>query len=303
LGEEKKAPLANMNPALFIVITLAVVFVTYQIIGGVFSALFTGIEPGSRIKDIRTFRIVISFSQFMFLLTPVILLNMLRGDEVKSTFKLHTPDIKMFLLSLAGILIIQPFLQLYLILQNKIFFSLPFGGETLKRIKDFFDLIEASVMEMVKSHSAIEFMVVVFVIAVTPAICEEFLFRGLIFSNMQKFLKASYAIVFSGILFALFHFDPFNLIPLIILGIYITLTAYYSGSIYTAIAVHFINNFISAAAVYFIGEEFASSSSVVSPEEFRQLIIWGSISLVIFIIILISMQKLFKKNKTGLIAN
>ncbi|HEY5535811.1 MAG TPA: CPBP family intramembrane glutamic endopeptidase [Ignavibacteria bacterium] len=303
MEEEKKAPLANMNPALFIVITLAVVFVTYQIIGGVISALFTGIEPGVRIKDIRTFRIVISFSQFMFLLIPVILLNMLRGDDVKSTFKLHTPDIKMFLLSLAGILIIQPFLQLYLILQNKIFFSLPFGGETLKRIKDFFDMIEASVMEMVKSHSVIEFMVVVFVIAVTPAICEEFLFRGLIFSNMQKFLKVSYAIIFSGILFALFHFDPFNLIPLIILGIYITLTAYYSGSIYTAIAVHFINNFISAAAVYFIGEEFASNSSLSTPEEFRQLIIWGSISLVIFILILITMRKLFKKNKTGLIAN
>jgi hypothetical protein len=303
LDEEKKAPLSNINPALFIVVSLAIVFITYQVIGGVITALFTGLDAGSKIKDIKTFRIVISFSQFMFLLAPVIVLNLLRGDDVRSTFRLRPPDIKMFLLSITGILVIQPFLQLYLTLQNKIISSLPFGGETLKQLKDFFDIIEASIMELVKSHSAIEFAVVVFVIAISPAICEEFLFRGLIFSNMQKFLKASYAVAFTGILFALFHFDPFNLIPLVILGIYITLTAYYSGSIYTSITVHFINNLISTAAVYFLGEEFTNNSMDVSPDEFIQLLIWGSVSILMFILIIFIMKKLFQKNKIELVSD
>jgi membrane protease YdiL (CAAX protease family) len=150
------------------------------------------------------------------------------------------------------------------------------------------------VMEVVKSHSRVEFMTVVFVIAVTPAICEEFLFRGLILTNLLKFLRPVLAIIFTGLIFALFHFDPFNLVPLIILGIYITIASYASNSIYTAIVLHFINNFISAMGVYVLGEEFTSSTKNVSPEEFQQLLLWGVISAILFVIILISVRKLYK---------
>jgi hypothetical protein len=221
-------------------------------------------------------------------------LNLLRGDNSQNTFRLNKPDYKIFIISIIGILVIQPFLQFYIVLQNKIIFSLPFGTDFLNKIKEFFDLLEAMVMEVVKSHSRVEFMTVVFVIAVTPAICEEFLFRGLILTNLLKFLRPVLAIIFTGLIFALFHFDPFNLVPLIILGIYITIASYASNSIYTAIVLHFINNFISAMGVYVLGEEFTSSTKNVSPEEFQQLLLWGVISAILFVIILISVRKLYK---------
>ena len=294
--EEKNnsAPLANINPALFIILSLGVIFVTYQIFGGIISFALTGPDMGSKIKDIKYFRIIISFSQFMLILVPVIVLNLLRGDNSQNTFRLNKPDYKIFILSIIGILVIQPFLQFYIVLQNKIIFSLPFGTDFLNKIKEFFDLLEAMVMEVVKSHSRAEFITVVFVIAVTPAICEEFLFRGLILTNLLKFLRPVIAIIFTGLIFALFHFDPFNLIPLIILGIYITVTSYASNSIYTAIVLHFINNFISAMGVYILGEEFTSSTKNVSPDEFQQLLLWGLISIILFIIILLSVRKLYK---------
>lgn len=294
--EEKNnsAPLANINPALFIILSLGVIFVTYQIFGGIISYALTGPDMGSKIKDIKYFRIIISFSQFMLILVPVIVLNLLRGDNSQNTFRLNKPDYKIFIISIIGILVIQPFLQFYIVLQNKIIFSLPFGTDFLNKIKEFFDLLEAMVMEVVKSHSRVEFMTVVFVIAVTPAICEEFLFRGLILTNLLKFLRPVLAIIFTGLIFALFHFDPFNLVPLIILGIYITIASYASNSIYTAIVLHFINNFISAMGVYVLGEEFTSSTKNVSPEEFQQLLLWGVISAILFVIILISVRKLYK---------
>ena len=162
--EEKNnsAPLANINPALFIILSLGVIFVTYQIFGGIISYALTGPDMGSKIKDIKYFRIIISFSQFMLILVPVIVLNLLRGDNSQNTFRLNKPDYKIFIISIIGILVIQPFLQFYIVLQNKIIFSLPFGTDFLNKIKEFFDLLEAMVMEVVKSHSRAEFITVVF---------------------------------------------------------------------------------------------------------------------------------------------
>ena len=297
MDEKRKAPFANMNPVLFVLVSLAVVFVTYQIIGGVISAFLSGAEAGNGIKDIKTFRIVISFSQFMFILVPVIVLNILRGDDADKIFRLKIPDTKIFSLSVLGIFVIQPFLQLYIVIQNKLIFSLPFGGEFVNKLKEFFDILEAAVIGIVKSYSPFEFVIVIIVIAVTPAICEELLFRGLILSNLLKILKASTAVILTGLLFALFHFDPFNLIPLIILGIYISAVAYLSGSIYTAMAVHFLNNFFSAAAVYFIGDDFASTSKDIPQGEFIQLIIWGLVSAALFIAIMFLIKNLFRKNQ------
>jgi uncharacterized protein len=297
LEEERKAPFANMNPVLFVLVSLAVVFITYQIIGGLISVFFSGIEPGSSIKDIKTFRIVITFSQFMFILVPVIVLNILRGDDAGKIFKLNTPDTKIFSLSILGIFVIQPFLQLYVVIQNKLIFSLPFGGEFINKLKDFFDMMETALLGIVKSYTPFEFVIVVIVIAVTPAICEELLFRGLILSNLQKLVNASSAVIITGLLFAMFHFDPFNLIPLIILGIYLSAAAYLSGSIYTAMAVHFLNNFFSAGAVYFLGDDFANISTEVPADEFSQLVIWGSVSLVLFIVIIFLMRNVYRGNQ------
>ena len=126
------------------------------------------------------------------------------------------------------------------------------------------------------------------VIAVTPAICEEFLFRGLVFKNFEKIIPASRAIFFTGLLFALFHFHPFNLIPLTVLGIFLTFIVYHSGSIYTAVACHFLNNFISALAVYIYGSETFGTdpSSTMTPEEQIQFLLLGILSLAIFITII-----------------
>ncbi|MCY7360920.1 MAG: CPBP family intramembrane metalloprotease, partial [Ignavibacteria bacterium] len=135
-----------------------------------------------------------------------------------------------------------------------------------------------------------EYLLIVFVIAVTPAICEEFLFRGLVFKNFEKIIPATKAIFFSGLLFALFHFHPFNIIPLAILGIFLTFIVYHSGSIYTAVICHFLNNFISATAIYIYGTE-SLSTEKMSGDEQLQFIILGLISFIIFIGIIFMIKK------------
>lgn len=295
-----KAPLANMQPALFVITALIVVFVTYQIFGGILSLFIYGEDLKTLNTDVNTARIIISFSQFMFILVPVLLLNMLQGSRPKETFRLNKPKMSVFWMGIAGMIVVQPALQSYMYLQNLLLKSFPFGGEAIKQIKDLMDTLEALTLNLVNAHSIGEFILVAFVVAVTPAICEEFFFRGLVFHNFERTMISSKAIFLTGFIFAVFHFHPFNLIPLILLGYYLTYVVFYSSSIYTGIAVHFVNNFLSAYLVFRYGKEgFENPDGTIYDN--LPLIVTGIISFVLFIIILKLIKNKGTENKDKIV--
>ncbi|MBK8982587.1 MAG: CPBP family intramembrane metalloprotease [Ignavibacteria bacterium] len=284
----KKGPLSNLPPLYFIFLSLAAVFFLYQIVGGLITYFILGEDMEIKGENLNLTRLVLTFAQFMFILAPAIVLVMLQDNNLKETFRLKLPKGNLMIYSIIGLIFIQPFLQVFLYFQNELIFSLPFGQEFLNSMKEMFDTLESTTAKLVSAGSIPEFLMVVLVIAVTPAICEEFLFRGLVLKNFEKFLSASKAIFYSGLLFALFHFHPFNLIPLIILGVYLTFIVYHSGSILTAVVCHFLNNFISATAVYIYGvETFSSmgSEKSFSIEEKLQFLLLGALSLAAFIFI------------------
>jgi len=288
-----KGPLANISPLIFIFLSLSVVFFLYQIIGSSITYLILGSDIDINESNVNVTRLIITFAQFMFIFVPTLILVMLQDNNLKETFRLKKPKMSVFALAIIGIFVIQPFLQMFMYYQNEIIFNLPFGTEFLTKLKEIFDTLEASTEKLVTANSIPEFLMIVIVIAVTPAICEEFLFRGLVLKNFEKIISPGKAIFFTGLLFALFHFHPFNLIPLAILGIYLSLIVYHSGSIYTAIAVHFINNFISALAVYIYGTEMIGSEAAanISGSEQTELLIYGTISLIVFIAIIFLIRK------------
>ncbi len=289
----KKGPLAGTPPLVFIFISLSVVFFLFQIIGGGITYVLLGADTEINADNINLTRLILTFAQFMFILVPSLVLVMLQDNNIKETFRLKKPKMTVFLFSIIGILVIQPFLQVYLYYQNEFIFNLPFGKEFITQLKEIFDVLESTTEKLVTANSVPEFLIIIIVIAVTPAICEEFLFRGLVFKNFEKIIPASRAIFFTGLLFALFHFHPFNLIPLVVLGVFLTFIVYHSGSIYTAVACHFINNFISALAVFIYGTDSidADNTASMTSDEQLQFAVLGIISLVIFILIIYMIKK------------
>jgi membrane protease YdiL (CAAX protease family) len=284
-------PLSKMNPIAFVLLVLVVTFITYQVFGAVLTLLFVGTDLNAISEKINTTRVILTFSQFAFLLFPVLFLNYLRDKDIKKTFRIKKPLYSVFILGIVGIIVVQPFLQVFLYIQNKMIFAIPFAGDLLQKIKELSDSLEQTTLQLVTAHSIPEFVFIVFVIAVTPAICEEFLFRGLILKNVEKAFKPLNAIILTGVLFAVFHFNPFNLIPLIVLGFYLTFVTYYSESIFASIACHFLNNFISATSVYIFGKESISEPSI-SGLELLNFIFLGLISLSFFIIVLLAIKKI-----------
>jgi uncharacterized protein len=292
--EPKKAPMSNLHPAVFIIILLITTFITYQVFGGVLTIMITGVDLKSLPENLSSTRVILSFAQFMFILFPAVLLSILQGNKFKDTFRIRKPDMVIFSLSIFGLVLVQPFLQVFLYFQNKLIFSLPFGSEAIKQVKDLFDALEQTTMNLVTAHSVPEFIFVVFIIAVTPAICEEFLFRGLLFRNLERISLRKNAIFFTGLIFALFHFHPFNLIPLIVLGFYLTFIVYYSESIFTAVVCHFINNFISAYSVFKFGKDSITEPDISGMQMF-QFGMLGLVSLTLFIFLLIYIVRLHDK--------
>ena len=92
---------------------------------------------------------------------------------------------------------------------------------------------------------------VFFVIALTPAVCEEMLFRGLIYNSMKARYREPAAIGIVAVLFGIYHMSLVKFIPTGLLGLILCCVAYKTGSIFPSMMMHFINNAFSVAMSYY----------------------------------------------------
>jgi hypothetical protein len=98
-----------------------------------------------------------------------------------------------------------------------------------------------------KSYTGLFFNLII--IALLPAIGEEFLFRGVIqrlFKEMGSSIHVS--IILTAILFSALHMQFFGFFPRFALGVLLGYMMYWSGSLRLPIIAHFVNN---AMAVFF----------------------------------------------------
>lgn len=79
-------------------------------------------------------------------------------------------------------------------------------------------------------------------LALTPAICEELLFRGYLQRQVERSWGAAASIVLVGVLFGLYHLRLSQAIPLSLLGIYLGFVVWATGSLWAGFVVHILNN-------------------------------------------------------------
>jgi sodium transport system permease protein len=87
------------------------------------------------------------------------------------------------------------------------------------------------------------------VIGVTPALCEELFFRGLILSGLRR-LGLWPALVTCALLFGVAHSSVYRLLPTFVIGLLLSWLVWKTGSIWTSIVAHALNNGIAATLVY-----------------------------------------------------
>ena len=99
------------------------------------------------------------------------------------------------------------------------------------------------------TDSVPELIIMIFIVAVTPAICEETFFRGYFQRTMERKIGAK-SFILTGIIFGLFHMQPLSLITLSVLGLLFSFFYYRSKSIFPSSAAHFTNNFVAIMLLY-----------------------------------------------------
>ena len=96
-----------------------------------------------------------------------------------------------------------------------------------------------------------EFLFAMVIIAIIPAIGEEYLFRGIIQNKLVIYLKNPHvAIWLTAILFSGFHLQFFGFIPRMLLGVLFGYLYYWSWNLWIPIVAHFINNAFTLTMLY-----------------------------------------------------
>jgi sodium transport system permease protein len=94
------------------------------------------------------------------------------------------------------------------------------------------------------------FPIVLLVVAVTPALCEELFFRGLVFAGLRRH-GAWVTVLVSALLFALLHGSIYRLLPTFFLGAVMGWVRLVTRSVAPGVIVHALNNGIAVAILFY----------------------------------------------------
>jgi membrane protease YdiL (CAAX protease family) len=168
---------------------------------------------------------------FLVLLPSILFLKIL-GLPVAETVRLRAPGWR----AIAGAILLAPLLSLVAqLIFHLTSLVIPAPEELLKAFAELADK---------EQHGALATYVV---LALVPGICEEFLFRGVVFGVLSREWGAGRAAVVAGLLFAFFHLSVYRLLPVLAVGLVAAVVVWRTRSLIAAMILHVCYNAVSLA--------------------------------------------------------
>jgi membrane protease YdiL (CAAX protease family) len=191
-------------------------------------------------KYIQGFSQLFSLFGLTLLLTNIIPLKFNTLVRLENNIK-----VKYVLIGMLGLVFLNLFNNGYVSLQE---FLIP--ESLIPEYNEHKNWIENLYNSMLRGSGAIDLSVSIFIGAIIPSISEELLFRGVGQRALEEKNSPYFAITIVSIIFGLLHFNFINLIPLITIGFFLGVLAYYSKNILIPIFIHFLNNTFSILVIY-----------------------------------------------------
>lgn len=202
-------------------------------------------------------KLVQGMAQLLFLFGATVLISKIIPLKFKVLFRLeHNIEFKYLFYGVVGLLFLNLFNTGYVSFQEHLI------PKSLKPLyNDYNALMESIYDKMLRGKDVYDFILALLVGAIIPAISEEFLFRGFGQRSLEEKNSVFFAVMVTGTLFGIIHFNFINLLPLILIGVFLGYLAYYSKSILVPIFIHFLNNAFSIL-LFYIDEPKAMSSDI-----------------------------------------
>jgi hypothetical protein len=294
---ETYSPYPLISPVAAALLGLIGGFILYQFVGGLMTLLIFGFDiEAAPVNGLRFMTII---GQILFIFLPALLLSKWIYGDISKIISVKLPRWKELFLFVLGIIILTPLLQSYLYIQNFFIEKLAEISPFINSVKYFLDtldeLLEKTFGNLIYASNFFEAILVVITISIIPAFCEEVMFRGYIQRSFGFKFKAFTAAILTAVFFALYHFNPYGLIPLTIIGFYLGFAAYSSQSLFIPMVLHFLNNFIAVMLYFILGNDELFKSNVSDVESLNAHVIYFFLLLLMFASVIILIKNYYKK--------
>ena len=199
-----------------------------------FAVVLVAVFYGSLALEKLGVTATILITQYGCFLLPVAVLAALMKFPLRETFSLRRPHWR----SVAGCVLLG------------VSSSVAIAGLTLRLLPPPESLAEGMRKLLLLGDTPAPLWMVWFVVAITPALCEETVFRGLILSGFRR-LGPWPAILGSAFLFGLAHASIYRMLPTFALGVIFGYTVWRTGSIFCSILIHALNNGLIVTLVHY----------------------------------------------------
>lgn len=173
---------------------------------------------------------ILVFSQVAFLLIPTAIYFVVTKKPIKETLKLN----KLYMTDILCLIAIG-------------ILCYPIAGLCANISSIFF---ENNVQAVVNQLEGTSFFTLIGIMALTPAICEELVMRGVVLSE-YKYKTTFKAAVMNGIIFGLMHLSGQQFLYAAILGFVFAYIVRVTGSLFSTMIVHFVFNGFNMTLSYF----------------------------------------------------
>ena len=246
-------------------------------------SLFTGISG----MDMSMTRVIQTISSLGLFLLPAIGMALFCDASPRHYLFLHkVNDERVWLLVLASMFLIAAPINFIAMLNQQM--ELPtFMAPVEQWMRSQEDLAQQLTQNMIGDGTPQLLAINLIVMALCPAITEEFFFRGALQRLIGKWNSNPHFVIWSAaILFSAFHLQFYGFIPRMLLGAYLGFLLLWTRSIWIPVFAHFINN---ATAVIGMSDKNLRESALVTGEiptdQIFQYGIAAAISLILFIIL------------------
>lgn len=240
---------------------------------------------------IRIIQIVVSILCFG---VPAILFSLIKRNNFFG-YAFNQPNSNIFLWVLVPLLVISiyPFLNFTYVLNKQSIF-----GQLMKDQQEQYRLF---IDALLGSKSFLIFIFNFIMIALVPAIVEEWIFRGTLQKYLAEKWNAHLAILISSIIFSLIHFEFSAFLPRIVLGMLLGYVFYFSKDIWLCIWMHLFNNGMEVTLMYIKNLRYTNQSLFEEPSMPTHLELIGYSTA--FIVLMFIFYKLSDINKKTIFTN
>ena len=238
-----------------VLVSMIIGFVIAFLVYGTVLLKNTDWLTGNDLQYIGAIKILLTAQQIGLFLVPAILLGLTEGKGPQKFYGIKKPTISPLFFVFLIMLCSMPIMSLVNELNQKM--VLP---EFLKGLQEWMRRLEdegaKTATALLKMSSIGGFLINLMVVAIVPAICEEFIFRGALQRTLLRIIKnPHFAIWTSAIIFSTIHFQFFGFFPRLFLGAAFGYIYFWTKSLWYTIFAHFLNNAYAVCVAWYFQKQ------------------------------------------------